>query len=115
MFTEKRVIEGIEIHTESLRKKTRGKGDIAPLTADVNRLVQESSLNEGQAAIFLAGSKAGLSTLESDSALPEALAPSLTVPFEDQELCLGEDQEIVLIELDDRPRERKVVVQIIGR
>lgn len=42
------------------------------------------------------------------------LGPSLTVPFSGRELMLGTWQQIVFIDLDNRPRERKLVVQIIG-
>ena len=40
--------------------------------------------------------------------------PSLTVPFEKGLLLLGTWQQIVLVEFDNRPREREVVVQIVG-
>jgi secondary thiamine-phosphate synthase enzyme len=40
--------------------------------------------------------------------------PSLCVPFEKGELLLGTWQQIVLAEFDNRPRNRRVVVQIIG-
>ncbi len=42
------------------------------------------------------------------------LGPSLTVPFEDGRLQLGTWQQIVFVELDVRPRERELVLQIIG-
>ena len=42
------------------------------------------------------------------------LGPSLTVPFALQKLMLGTWQQIVFLELDNRPRHRKVVVQIMG-
>lgn len=40
--------------------------------------------------------------------------PSLTIPFENKQLLLGTWQQVVLAEFDNRPRQRKVVVQIIG-
>lgn len=40
--------------------------------------------------------------------------PSLTVPFEDGRLLIGTWQQIVLAEFDNRPRDRQVVVQLIG-
>jgi len=40
--------------------------------------------------------------------------PSLSVPFEDGKLTLGTWQQIVLAEFDNRPRDRKIVVSIIG-
>jgi secondary thiamine-phosphate synthase enzyme len=42
------------------------------------------------------------------------LGPSLTVPFVDRRLTLGTWQEIVFCDLDVRPRERKLVVQVMG-
>src|ERR1043166_1476511 len=42
------------------------------------------------------------------------LGPSLTVPFADRKLLLGTWQQIVLLELDTRPRRREIVVQIVG-
>ena len=42
------------------------------------------------------------------------LGPGLTVPFCERRLMLGTWQQIVFLELDNRPRKRKVVVQIMG-
>jgi len=40
--------------------------------------------------------------------------PSLVVPFVDGRLVLGTWQQVVLAEFDTRPRDRKVVLQLIG-
>ena len=42
------------------------------------------------------------------------IGPSLTVPFCNGELTLGTWQQIVLLELDTRSRERSLVLQISG-
>jgi secondary thiamine-phosphate synthase enzyme len=42
------------------------------------------------------------------------LGPSLTVPFTGKRLQLGTWQQIVLIDFDNRPRSREIIVQIIG-
>jgi secondary thiamine-phosphate synthase enzyme len=42
------------------------------------------------------------------------LGPSLTVPFVDGRPVLGTWQQVVLVDFDDRPRKRDVVVQLIG-
>jgi secondary thiamine-phosphate synthase enzyme len=42
------------------------------------------------------------------------LGPSLVVPFAAGRLILGTWQEICLVCFDNRPRERKVVVQLMG-
>jgi secondary thiamine-phosphate synthase enzyme len=42
------------------------------------------------------------------------IGPSLTIPFKDGNLMLGTWQQIVLLETDIRPRQRKIILQIIG-
>lgn len=42
------------------------------------------------------------------------MGPSLTVPFSGGELLLGTWQQIVLIDHDNRPRDRAIVVQLMG-
>ena len=42
------------------------------------------------------------------------LGPDITIPIIKGELTLGYWQQVVFIDLDNRPRERKIVVQIIG-
>lgn len=42
------------------------------------------------------------------------VGPSLTVPFSNGNLMLGTWQQIVLLELDTRSRERDLVLQIVG-
>ena len=42
------------------------------------------------------------------------VGPSLTVPFVDHKLLLGTWQQIMLLELDTRPRKREIVIQVVG-
>jgi secondary thiamine-phosphate synthase enzyme len=42
------------------------------------------------------------------------IGPSLTIPIIDGYLMIGNWQQIVLMEMDTRPRERTIVVMIIG-
>ena len=42
------------------------------------------------------------------------VGPSLSIPFSEGDLVLGEWQQVVLVEFDVRPRSRKIVVQLIG-
>jgi secondary thiamine-phosphate synthase enzyme len=42
------------------------------------------------------------------------VGPSASIPVEEGKLTLGTWQQIVLIDFDDRPRAREVVVQILG-
>ena len=42
------------------------------------------------------------------------MKPGITVPFENHKLLLGTWQQIVLLDFDTRPRDREIVVQIVG-
>ena len=42
------------------------------------------------------------------------VGPSLTVPLKNGELILGTWQQIVFLELDTRPRLRRIIVTVIG-
>jgi len=43
------------------------------------------------------------------------IGPSLVVPFVDGKLTLGTWQQIVFLELDIRPRSRRIVLQVTGQ
>jgi secondary thiamine-phosphate synthase enzyme len=40
--------------------------------------------------------------------------PSLTIPFTGKKLLLGTWQQIALVDFDNRPRTRKIILQILG-
>lgn len=42
------------------------------------------------------------------------IGPSLTIPVADQKPLLGTWQQVVFLEFDNRPRERRIVVQVSG-
>ena len=42
------------------------------------------------------------------------LGASLVIPFNDKRLALGTWQQIVLIDFDNRPRSRQIMLQIMG-
>ncbi len=42
------------------------------------------------------------------------LGPSLTIPFVEGQLTLGTWQQIIYLDFDNRPRQRKLVVQLVG-
>lgn len=42
------------------------------------------------------------------------IGPSLTVPFLNQSLSLGTWQQIIFLELDNRNRRRRIIVQVMG-
>lgn len=42
------------------------------------------------------------------------LGPDLSVPFQKRKLLLGAWQQIIFVELDVKPRDRTIIVQLIG-
>jgi secondary thiamine-phosphate synthase enzyme len=42
------------------------------------------------------------------------VGPSVAIPFIDKRLMLGTWQQIVIVELDTRPRRRQIVIQLVG-
>jgi secondary thiamine-phosphate synthase enzyme len=42
------------------------------------------------------------------------LGPSLTIPFVDGKLTLGTWQQIIYVDFDNRPRQRKWILQLVG-
>jgi secondary thiamine-phosphate synthase enzyme len=43
------------------------------------------------------------------------IGPSLTIPFKDGALILGTWQQLVVVEMDIRSRQREIILQIIGK
>ena len=135
--------------TDTFRIQTRGDDHILDVTERVQELLARHGFEEGQALVFVAGSTAGITTIEYEPGLLEdipaafekiapkgaayrheeawhdgnghshvrasLLGPSLTVPFRKGKLLLGTWQQIVVIDFDNRPRQRDVVVQLTGQ
>ena len=128
--------------------QTRGDCEIIDITQQVAQKIGESAIRDGTVTLFVAGSTAGLSTIEFERGVlsdfqsmwertaprdipyrhdaawgdgnghshvrASLLGPSLVVPFVDRRLTLGTWQQIVLVDFDNRPRSRDIVVQIMG-
>jgi secondary thiamine-phosphate synthase enzyme len=78
--------------------------------ADLNRLLQAIAPREDEYRHHLRwGDDNGSSHVRA-----ALLGPSLTVPIEKGKLTLGTWQQILLLELDTRPRKREIVVQVVG-
>ena len=136
------------VHSGELQLSTRGDADVIDITADVQRVVGEGSIDDGLVTAFVRGSTAAITTMEFERggvadlrALLDQLVPaegdyehnrlnadtnshahqrasligaSEQVPVAGGRLALGTWQQLVLIDFDDRPRERTVVVQIVS-
>ena len=42
------------------------------------------------------------------------IGPSITIPFVDSRLTLGTWQQVIFLDFDNRPRSRRLVVQVMG-
>lgn len=128
--------------------QTEGLCDLIDITRQVAEQINESGVNNGTVTLFVAGSTAGLSTIEFESGLlsdfrdmwqrtvprdipyrhdlrwgdgngfshvrASLLGASLVVPFINKKLTLGTWQQIILVDFDNRPRSREIVLQIMG-
>src|SRR5262245_53374389 len=78
--------------------------------ADLNRLFEEIAPRHAEYRHHLRwGDDNGSSHVRA-----ALLGPSLTIPFADAQLIVGTWQQIMLLELDTRPRRREVLIQIVG-
>jgi secondary thiamine-phosphate synthase enzyme len=136
------------VHAAELRFSTRGDSDVVDITAEVQGVLGEVGVEQGQALIFVRGSTVAISTMEFEPGgvhdLREMLerlipthgdyehnrlnhdtnshahqrasliGPSKTIPVINGRLALGTWQQLVLLDFDDRPRERTVLVQILS-
>ena len=134
--------------TKNIQLKSKGETDIIDITDHVSQAIEESSVSNGIATVFVAGSTAALTTIEYEPGLkhdfPQMLSrvapkdivyehdntwhdgnghshvrasligPSLTIPVVGGKLTLGTWQQIVFLEMDTRPRNRQVIVQMLG-
>ena len=134
--------------TSKIGIRTKGSCDLIDITGQVGQEVANSGVNSGTVTVFIAGSTAGVSTIEFEPGVlsdlysmwertvprnipyqhdrawgdgngfshvrASLLGPSLTVPFTDKSLALGTWQQIVVVDFDNRPRSRDVVLQIMG-
>jgi secondary thiamine-phosphate synthase enzyme len=134
--------------SEKISLGTHGKTDMVDITEHVAEKILKSKINNGTVTIFVAGSTAGLTTIEYEPGLVadfqglwDRIAPdniryvhnerwgdgngyshirasllgaSLTVPFNNRKLTLGTWQQIILVDFDNRARQREIVIQIMG-
>ena len=134
--------------TKRISLQTKGECDIIDITPQVEQQLAETDIKNGTVTLFVAGSTAGISTIELESGLlsdfegmwernvpknityahdsrwgdgngyshvrASLLGASLVVPFTDKRLTVGTWQQIVVVDFDNRPRSRQVIVQIMG-
>ncbi|MEM1569472.1 MAG: secondary thiamine-phosphate synthase enzyme YjbQ [Candidatus Bathyarchaeia archaeon] len=135
--------KGLRVYVETIRFNTKGEVDFIDLTDRIADIVRKSGVRNGLVHIFAPHATALITLNEYTSdllrdfeALLERLAPkkgiyehpvnahshlrsilinpSKTVPVMDGKLLLGMWQSIIFVEADTHPRNRTVVVQVMG-
>ena len=136
------------IVTGRITLETRGECDVVDITSQVATEVAASGVAGGTVTVFVAGSTAGVTTIEFEDGavadfarLWDRIAPrdlpyehdrrwgdgngyshvrasllgaSIVIPFTGKKLSLGTWQQLVVIDFDNRPRSRQLVIQIMG-
>ena len=134
--------------TKKISLSTKGECDIVDITPQGEQQLAEAGISNGVVTVFVAGSTAGVTTIEFEPGLTSdfqdmwqriipknipynhdqrwgdgngyshvrasLLGASLVVPFSDKRLTLGTWQQIVLVDFDNRPRSRQIILQITG-
>jgi thiamine phosphate synthase YjbQ (UPF0047 family) len=54
----------VDVGSAELRFSTRGDSDVVDITTQVQRVVDEAGVAEGQASVFVRGSTAAITTME---------------------------------------------------
>ena len=139
----------MDVVNETLAVATTADMNAVDLTPQLEHLLAEIGLRQGQVVVFVPGSTGAVTTIEFESGAIEdlkaaidrlaprsisyahdarwgdgngyshvraaLLGPSLSVPISDGCLSLGTWQQVVLLDFDNRPRTRRVLVQLIGQ
>ena len=134
--------------TRKISLQSKGRCDIIDITPQVQQELAEAGVNSGTVTLFVAGSTAGITTIEYESGVlsdfqdmwqrsapdnipyqhdrrwgdgngyahvrASLLGASLVVPFSDRRLTLGTWQQLVVVDFDNRPRSRQIIMQIMG-
>jgi len=133
----------VKVVRKELHFNTAGEIDVVNITGMVEKAVKDSGIRNGLVTVFIPGATGAITTIEFEPNLVQdfkdileklipktgryrhpvnghshlrasMLGPSLSVPVADGNLILGTWQQIVFVELDVRPRSRRLIVQIIG-
>ena len=133
----------MEVVTRTIQINSGGENDVIDITQQLSNIVKESNIEKGIVIIFVSGSTAGITTIEYEPGLihdfpamlsrivpknieykhdntwhdgngQSLIGPSLTIPILQGKLTLGTWQQIVILEMDTRPRNRNVILQIMG-
>jgi secondary thiamine-phosphate synthase enzyme len=137
-----------EIFAGEIEISSRGELDMLDISAELEKLIDDSGLLDGIVTVFVPGATGALTTMEYEPGVVDDLkaaikrmapseleyqhhlkwkdgngqshvraaliGPSVTFPVREGHVPFGTWQQVVFIELDVRPRKRKLLVQMVG-
>lgn len=133
----------LKVFTETLTFSTKGEVEFVDLSDKVQEVVSKSGVKDGLVHVFAPHATGVILLTELESGLLEdvkslleqlassrgrfhhpsnayahlrsvLLPPDKTVPIIDSRLALGTWQSLVFVETDVHPRQRRVIVQVLG-
>ena len=133
----------MKVHSESVRFSTRGEIDFIDLTDKVQEAVEKAGVKNGLAHVFAPHATGILILTEYEPSLLDdikamleelvpkragyqhpsnahshlrslLLSPDKTLPIIDGRVTLGTWQSILFVETDVSPRQRTVIIQVLG-
>jgi len=133
----------ILVHTDSVKVETKDEFNVVDITDKLQEITKKSKVNNGIMNVFLPGATGAIVINQYEKSLIKdykvviqdivkdglpyehygnarshirslVLSPSVSVPIRDGKIELGTWQSILMIELDIRPRNRKINVTIVG-
>ena len=112
-------IDALELHAGEvlviLGQNGAGKSTLLRALAGLERSAGKQSIRGGAGPVTLVFQRpAALSGSALRNVRAALLGPSLTVPILSSTLQLGTWQQIVLCDFDNRPRQRRVLLQVMG-
>jgi thiamine phosphate synthase YjbQ (UPF0047 family) len=101
--------------SDIMQVETTGDTDILDITPMVTDIVRRSRVTTGICFLFIPGSTGALGTIEFEMGVVQDLkdAIDLNVPISEGCLMLGTWQQNVLLDFDNHPRMRRIIVHIL--
>ena len=121
----------MNVITKEITIKTKHENQMIDLSDDINKEIKSSGLKDGIVTVFTRHFPAMLKRIAPDDVFYEhentwhdgngrshvkasLIGSSITVPFKDQKLLLGQWQHVIFLECNIEGRDRQLVFQMIG-
>ncbi len=100
----------ITIETKKITEETTGFCATVDITAKLKAHIRSAQIRAGTATFFVSGSSAALTTIEHEPGLVQDLKEFIETLIPSNRRYRHDD----LLDFDNRPRQREIIVQLIG-